>query len=291
MPTSNETKPFLTYHQQVELLKKRGLIITDDKRAEEILKRANYYRLSAYSLTLRLDDVFYPDVTIEDVVALYDFDVDFRKAILEFSGAAETAARAYLAYYHARIYGPLGYMNNQNFMNEKYHARFLMELQRSLDRSTDVFVIHHRENKNGIFPIWAAIEEMSFGTLSMFYKNMLDKDRTAIASEFYGLSRMYVETYMQCAVVARNIAAHGGRFYNRIHLNPSVKLPRKLSHLANDRPFAYVFAIFMLLPDEKKMDFVRALRRSFQKHPFAQPRYLGFPQNWEELLTTSTSSI
>lgn len=287
MPTLNQTKPFLTYTQQIELLKKRGLIITDDRKAEAILRRANYYRLSAYSLTLRLDDVFYPDVTLEDIVELYDFDADFRKVILEFSSAAETAARAYVAYYHARTYGPLGYMNNQNFKIESFHAKFLLELKSALDRSADVFVIHHRENKNGIFPIWAAIEEMSFGMLSRFYKNMLPRDRVAIAKEFYGIPKEYVENFMQCAVVARNIAAHGGRFYNRIHLDPAVRLPKKLSKVENDRPFAYVFAIFKLLPDEKKMDLLRELKRIFHKHPFAQGRYLGFPENWEDVLSNN----
>lgn len=277
----------MTYTQQIELLKSRGLIITDDKRAEEILRHANYYRLSAYSLTLRKDNVFYSGVSLEDVLELYDFDADFRKTILQFSAAAETAARAHVAYYHARTYGPLGYLDKKNFDNEGYHAKFLQDLNHALDRSSDVFVLHHKKNRNGIFPVWVAVEEMSFGVLSMFYKNMLAKDRAAIAKEFYGIPRNYVENFLQCAVVARNIAAHGGRFYNRIHLKPAALLPKSLGTVANDRPFAYVYAIFMLLPDEKKMDFLRALKQVFQKHPFAQARYLGFPANWEEALSSA----
>lgn len=74
MPTPENVKPFKTYDEQISLLKSRGLIISDDDKAREILKRMNYYRLSAYSLTLRKDDVFYPGVSIEDIVALYDFD-------------------------------------------------------------------------------------------------------------------------------------------------------------------------------------------------------------------------
>ena len=78
----------------------------------------NYYRLSAYSLTLRKDDVFYPGVSIEDIVALYDFDAKLRSIIFEYSSKVETTLRAYIAYYHAQKYGPLGYLNNQNFDNE-----------------------------------------------------------------------------------------------------------------------------------------------------------------------------
>lgn len=62
MPTEGETKPFKTYEEQVALLKSRGLIISDEAEAKDILKRLNYYRLSAYSLTLRKNDEFFPGI-------------------------------------------------------------------------------------------------------------------------------------------------------------------------------------------------------------------------------------
>lgn len=163
MPTPENVKPFKTYDEQISLLKSRGLIISDDDKAREILKRMNYYRLSAYSLTLRKDDVFYPGVSIEDIVALYDFDAKLRSIIFEYSSKVETTLRAYIAYYHAQKYGPLGYLNNQNFDNELNHSKFLSELFNNIHRSSDVFVIHHRENKEAIYPIWVAIEETTFG--------------------------------------------------------------------------------------------------------------------------------
>ena len=70
MPTPENVKPFKTYKEQIELLKSRGLIISNDTVAEAILRKMNYYRLSDYSLTLRKDDRFYPDVSIEDIMAL-----------------------------------------------------------------------------------------------------------------------------------------------------------------------------------------------------------------------------
>ena len=261
MPTAANTKPFKTYDEQIAILRSRGLIISSDENARAILKQMNYYRLSAYSLTLRKDDVFYPGTTIEDILALYDFDSDLQK------------------------YGPLGYLNNQNFESEVNHAAFLKDLFQSIKRSSDVFVIHHKEQRQGIYPIWVAIEETTFGALSKFYKNMLLSDRTCIAKDFYGIPREYVENYMQCASVARNIAAHGGRFYNRIKLNPSVKLPKKVP-IQPDRPAAYLFAIYALLPDVNKYPMLQAMLRTFRRHPFADPKYLGLPENWFHLFET-----
>ena len=285
MPTAGNVKPFKTYSEQIDILKARGLIINDDENAKAILKRMNYYRLSAYSLTLRKDDTFYPGTTLEDILTLYDFDSDLRKIIFEFGSIVETSARAYIAYYHAQHYGPLGYLNNQYFESEISHAAFIKELFTAINRSSDVFVIHHKEQRQGIYPIWVAIEETTFGSLSKFYKNMLRQDRNDIAKEFYGIPREYVENFMQCASVARNIAAHGGRFYNRIKLSPSVKLPKKMP-IQPDRPAAYLFAIYSLLPDVGKYPMLQALLRAFRHHPFADPKYLGLPENWFHLFET-----
>ena len=41
-------KPYLTFEHQLELLKSRGLAVTDDKIALEYLRRLGYYRLSGY---------------------------------------------------------------------------------------------------------------------------------------------------------------------------------------------------------------------------------------------------
>lgn len=43
-------KPHLTYQQQLELLKNRGLIVKDEQFAIIKLQHISYYRLSAYFL-------------------------------------------------------------------------------------------------------------------------------------------------------------------------------------------------------------------------------------------------
>ena len=90
---------------------------------------------------------------------------------------------------------------------------------------------------------------------------MLEADREGIAQEYYGRKSIYIENYLQCAVVARNIAAHGGRFYNRTRLSPAVKLPlvMRRAHVDNSSPFAYFYAIFELLPDAEKFNLIRAM--------------------------------
>jgi abortive infection bacteriophage resistance protein len=48
-----EVKSPTTYTEQVEILRSRGLGIPDADEAVKILKQVNYYRLSAYMLSLK----------------------------------------------------------------------------------------------------------------------------------------------------------------------------------------------------------------------------------------------
>lgn len=216
-------KPFCTYQQQIDKLEARGLIVRDKAYAESVLRSENYYRLRGYWLTMVKkqgtppDDVFYPGTTFENIVDIYLFDVDLREIILSATSIIETNLKAYISYYHAQKYGPIGYMNYEHFEDVNKHIWMMYELQKDKTaRKDELFVQHHKKCKGGIFPVWAATELMSFGQVSKFFKNMVREDRNKMSREFYNISsREYIESWIQCAVVARNIAAHGGRFYNR----------------------------------------------------------------------------
>jgi abortive infection bacteriophage resistance protein len=59
---STYTKPHLSFVEQLQLLKSRGLIVTNDELAVEHLNRLGYYRLSGYLYPCRklIDN---PDIT------------------------------------------------------------------------------------------------------------------------------------------------------------------------------------------------------------------------------------
>ncbi|MBQ3578750.1 MAG: Abi family protein [Firmicutes bacterium] len=286
-----DTKPFLSVDQQLDLLKSRGLIVRDDENAKDILRRTNYYRLSGYSLTLRENDMFHDGVSFDDLYEIYRFDDGFRRIILTYSSNVEVAFRSFVAYNHARNYGPLGYMDADNFENSNYHKTFIAKITEEVSRSDDIFVYHHRKDLNCVFPIWAVIECSSFGDLSKLYKNLKAEDRTFISKNEYGVSREYIENWLQAIVSARNIAAHAGRFYNRRFKSVRVKLPKKLKRVIwSDSAFAIVYAIHRLQPTEA---LAKALRKDLSdlisKYPIADKAQLGICDDWEDLLISNTT--
>ena len=67
-------KDFKTIDEQLEILRSRGLSITDDAKAKDFLLHNNYYRISGYSLTLRKDDIFSKTASFQNIVDIYNFD-------------------------------------------------------------------------------------------------------------------------------------------------------------------------------------------------------------------------
>ena len=287
-----ETKPFKTIQEQLELLSSRGLTITDPVNAAEVLTRTNYYRFSAYSLTLRTNDKFHKGTTFDNIYELYRFDDAFRKIVMEFSSYVEIYCRSCLSYTHGEKYGPLGYMDSKNFEHPYYFAQFITTLSKEITRSDDVFVEHHKRKRNSTFPIWAALECSSFGDLSKLYKNLKNEDKNHIAKTYFNRSRQYIENWLQVCVYARNIAAHGGRFYNRRLKSIPVKFPSKYTGvLDSTSAFACIYAIHQLQPTSALAEKLRHdLAAIFQKYPFALKKHMGFPDNWSEILTAEAQS-
>ena len=62
-------KPPLTHQEQVDLWKKRGLIVEDNSRAIRYLSDVSYYRLSAYALPFQVEkDTFVKGTTFNQIL-------------------------------------------------------------------------------------------------------------------------------------------------------------------------------------------------------------------------------
>lgn len=284
----SQVKEFRTCAQQLEILKGRGLIVNDEKQALEILKHKNYYRLSAYSLTLRKNNKFYQGITFDNIYELYRLDNDFRKLVLKYSSIIEVSFKSFLSHYHSELYGPLGYLDENNFEDKAFFNDTIMSLEKEIARASDVFIHHHKINKNYTFPFWVAIEVLPFGEMSKMFKNLLAKDKNKISKEYVKVDRLYLENWLQAISVVRNIAAHNGRFYNRKIKAVSLKLPKNaIDVIDNEKAFAFIFAIHKLLYNENlKYNLINDFDALFKKYTFAKIEHLGFPVNWEKILNS-----
>jgi abortive infection bacteriophage resistance protein len=118
-------KPPLTISQQIDLLRSRGMIISDESFAEDKLASLSYYRLSAYWLPYeeRLPGStrthrFKTGTTFGDCFSLYQFDVNLRKICFSGIKILELAIRAQFAHQLSLIYGSHFYLNSVFFNHQ-----------------------------------------------------------------------------------------------------------------------------------------------------------------------------
>ena len=283
-------KPFKTYDEQLSILKKRGMKVPDEQKALGFLRSENYYRISGYWLTMLKSspngkDSFSNSASFDNVMNLYFFDNSLRKILFAATTTIETNLKAAVAYHHGQKYGPCGYMSFDYVEEIWKHTAFMSSLAKDASRrKEELFVRHHNEDLDGVYPIWVATELCSFDQISKFYRNMLPEDRLEIAKRFYQIpSREYVESWLHCAVVARNMAAHGARFYNKANFTPGVMLPKHLKRYANSF-FGYVYAIYQLLPYTQKQNFLNEISEAIEQHSYTITKHLGLPMGWKTLI-------
>ena len=284
-----QQQPPMTIDEQVETLKSIGLIVDDEEYAKKILNDISYFRLvKAYSLNLKPKNGCYDkQTTFKEIVDLYLFNANFRQIIFPEIEKVEINVRCRVANFFAEQYGVLGYLQAENFANENYHAQFLKDINEEIGRNSKApFVRNFRENyEGGNLPIYALVEVFSFGTLSKFYKNMLNKDKKAIAKSF-GVGYTYFESWLESISYVRNICAHYGRIYNaKLSKTPILYKEYTQVGIGNNRIYGVLLCLKHLLKNDVHWNlFVDKIELLFDKYQYVKISTMGFPENWRELL-------
>lgn len=213
-------KPALTYDQQVELLRSRGMVIDNDAQAVFYLRHLNYYRLCAYWLPYEADHAthrFHAGTRFDDVLDLYVFDRELRLIILDAIERIEVSVRSQWAYTLAQRYGPHGYLDRSLAKSEDKWQSDREALKEQLKhRKNEAFVQHHRSTYlEELPPIWVICEIMTLGVLSRWYGNLGPAKVRGSISEAYGLEAGILESWLHHLTFIRNTCAHHGRLWNR----------------------------------------------------------------------------
>ncbi|KAA6447026.1 Abi family protein [Bacillus atrophaeus] len=277
-------KVFKTHEEQLEILKQRGLKVDDDTEALNTLKKINYYRLTGYMLTMKVNDEFHSDASFNDAVRLYNFDEKLRRILLRAIESIETSFKAQLAYNFAETYGPLGYLFSENFNYEHIHKDFIEKLSKTIMNSSDLFVVHHRNHYNSQLPIWGAVELLTMGNVSKFYKNMHNKDKKVVSKNLYdGLSHAVLSNWLEAITILRNTCAHYSRVYNKkfsfsIRLSPKIKLN-------NSKLVSFIYILMILLSEHEWKRFLNSFLVLTEEYDdVIEMHHMGFHDNWKEYI-------
>ncbi len=244
-------KEFFTYEQQLEKLKNDGLIIVDEDEAIDFLRLEGYYNvINGYSPTFKVNDKFYKGTTFDDIRYLYAFDKNLRSIVYKYTSSIETHIKALIAHEFSRVHGvdEKVYLQKENFtQNEKAAtavARLIDDcnstISEALNRNSNKYrqYIAHNHDVHGHVPMWVLIRALSFGTTSIFYKNMLDDEREQVATN-YNVTADQLTNMLGVVVAYRNIVAHGERTFcarlPKTRLSTNLEITKKLCIAKNNK--------------------------------------------------------
>lgn len=218
-------KEFFTYDQQIEKLKKDGLTITDEQQTEKELMLEGYYNIiNGYSPIFKNNSSFIKGTTFDNIKNLYDFDKTLRSIVYKYTSSIECHIKALIAHEFSKIHGvdekkylvPESFTQNTKSTNNV--TRLIEECNQTitdaLNKNSNKYreYIEHNFTKHGHVPMWVLIRAISFGTTSIFYKNMLEPEKTIIA-KYYSLTPSQLANMLEVVVSFRNIVAHGERTF------------------------------------------------------------------------------
>ncbi|MBR2343967.1 MAG: Abi family protein [Clostridia bacterium] len=245
-------KAFFTYEQQIEKLKSKGLIIKDEGAARSFLEREGYYNvINGYSPFFKSPSgKFYNGTSFEDICNLYAFDKDLRGIMYKYTTSIETHIKALIAHEFSRAHGvdEKSYLTPACFSPapsmQPAISRLITEcnttIAEALNHNSNKYreYIDHNFRAHGHVPMWVLVRALSFGTTSIFYKNMISAQKTAIAS-YYKVSASQLSNILEVVVSFRNIIAHGERTFcarlPKTRLSTTLEITRKLCIAKNSK--------------------------------------------------------
>lgn len=288
-------KPALSYDEQLQRIRERGLIVSDEAKAISWLSDTNYYRIRGYWSAFEHDGTFMSGTALDDIMQAYQLDQGLRLWLWHAIGPIEIKARTSLAYHLGMACGPLAHEDPNNFISTAAHFRSVKGFMKELERAkrNGVPCVVHNLNKYGDLPIWAAVEIMSMGTVSQMYGNLSNKaaysDGTTVAKAVardFAIKQFHLKSWLRHLTYIRNLCGHHSRIYNRTMTTKATLLKVDAAY---DGPKTFPTVITLMrmyerLWPEKWIDMSHKLASIVDTHSSVPIDPLGFPDDWETII-------
>ena len=211
------TKEFKTIDQQIDILKKKGLIIDDENMAYNILLKENYFFLNGYRhifMNSPSDRTYISGSTFSELYAVFKFDRYSRNIFFKNLLIIENRLKSVISYQLSKKYGykEKDYLNPRNFTQNPEKRRQVKDVIEKMRRQIRINTSRHNATmhylKNyGYIPLWILVKVLSFGMVCELYTIMTNEDKLEVASVFK-ITPEYLENFLPILSNYRNLCAH-----------------------------------------------------------------------------------
>lgn len=236
-------KPFLTYHEQIELLKKRGLVISNNNFAIHALNTISYYDLvNRYKIHfMDANDQFRLNLSIEYLYLFSLFDHKIQSFILKYSGMVETLFKTRFAYVLSEKFG----VDKNDYLNSIHYEIGLRP--RGVTFRSTIDVINHQlkpfqikdpskyycQHHNHI-PAWILFKNISMGNSINLFRLLKPAAKRKVVDALlpssslqYNQKSNYITLSLNAIREFRNCVAHNLNFTN-LRITGKRKIPPEI---------------------------------------------------------------
>lgn len=213
-------KEFITIRQQIEMLRKKNLVINNEEITSDILLRENYFFINGYRHPfLDSKKKFIPNTTFEELYSLFLFDREIRNILFKNLLIVENNLKSIISYELSRKYGykEKDYLNPCNFVQDLSEQRRVNDVLEKMKRQIRVngrkhsATVHYLDNY-GYIPMWILVKVLSFGLINELYGILKIEDKKSVC-DVYGVSPDDMEIYIAILSNYRNLCAHEDILY------------------------------------------------------------------------------
>ena len=277
-------KEFKTIDQQIDILKKKGLIVDDVSKAYDILLKENYFFLNGYRhlfMNSPSDRTFISGSTFSELYSLFLFDRYSRNIFFKNLLIIENRLKSVISYQMSKKYGykEKDYLNVRNFTNEPEKRRKVKDVIEKMKRQIRINTSRHNAtihylNNYGYIPLWILVKVLSFGMVCELYSILKDEDKLEVSAVF-GLSKEFLEDFLPILSNYRNLCAHEDivfdhktersipdtEYHNRLNI---FKMDDEYIYGKND-VFAVIIIFKFLLEDDEFRMMLKEFNYEFEK--------------------------
>ncbi len=210
-------KTFKTLDEQIEILKKKNLVIDDYDYAKDILLRENYFFISGYRHLFTKSPIeknYIENTNFRELYAMFYFDRQLRNIIFKNILIVENNMKSILSYIMSKNHGfkEQNYLNPNNFIKDSKRNKQVNDLLKKMHRQIRVngkqhSATSHYINNYGYIPLWVVVKVLSFGIVGELYTILKPEDQKEIADVFK-VSVNDLLDFLPILANYRNLCAH-----------------------------------------------------------------------------------
>lgn len=211
-------KQYKTNEELLEYLESKNVIIKNKTSALKKLEKYTYYSIiNSYKYNFKdSNNNYLPNVSFEEIYALYEFDKNLKLIMLKYALEVESLIKSLMSNHISNIYGVEDYLNANNLDNKAnlmVRKKLIDKINEDINHNYGIHLaITHYKDNYGFVPPFVLTKILTFGVISSYYGLLKQSDRQIIAKKFK-ISDALLKQILKCLTNVRNICAHNDRLF------------------------------------------------------------------------------